>query len=189
MSKPRLLNAMHSQIGAIFLVVVFVMSTANAALFSHIVDLYPWTLQNAPFLVSLTLFFSVLTALFFMTVSFGRKGRWLIALLLMLSAQAAYYMDNFGVLTDVVMIDNIVNTDIKEVEGLMSIGMVVRLLVFGVLPAWLVMQYWPQVSNVKAAFRARVKCILLLILALVVLILPFTAGYTSFIREHKITRF
>ena len=189
MSKPRLLNAMHSQIGAIFLVVVFVMSTANAALFSHIVDLYPWTLQNAPFLVSLTLFFSVLTALFFMTVSFGRKGRWLIALLLMLSAQAAYYMDNFGVLMDVVMIDNIVNTDIKEVEGLMSIGMVVRLLVFGVLPAWLVMQYWPQVSNVKAAFRARVKCILLLILALVVLILPFTAGYTSFIREHKITRF
>ena len=189
MSKPRLLNAMHSQIGAIFLVVVFVMSTANAALFSHIVDLYPWTLQNAPFLVSLTLFFSVLTALFFMTVSFGRKGRWLIALLLMLSAQAAYYMDNFGVLTDVVMIDNIVNTDIKEVEGLMSIGMVVRLLVFGVLPAWLVMQYWPQVSNVKAAFRARVKCILLLILALVVLTLPFTAGYTSFIREHKITRF
>ena len=189
MSKPRLLNAMHSQIGAIFLVVVFVMSTANAALFSHIVDLYPWTLQNAPFLVSLTFFFSVLTALFFMTVSFGRKGRWLIALLLMLSAQAAYYMDNFGVLMDVVMIDNIVNTDIKEVEGLMSIGMVVRLLVFGVLPAWLVMQYWPQVSNVKAAFRARVKCILLLILALVVLILPFTAGYTSFIREHKITRF
>ena len=189
MSKPRLLNAMHSQIGAIFLVVVFVMSTANAALFSHIVDLYPWTLQNAPFLVSLTLFFSVLTALFFMTVSFGRKGRWLIALLLMLSAQAAYYMDNFGVLMDVVMIDNIVNTDIKEVEGLMSIGMVVRLLVFGVLPAWLVMQYWPQVSNVKAVFRARVKCILLLILALVVLILPFTAGYTSFIREHKITRF
>ena len=178
-----------SQLAAIFLVVLFVMLTANASLFSHIVGTYPLTLRNLPFLASLALFFSILTALFFMVVSFGRKGRWLIALLLLLSAQAAYYMDQFGVLMDVVMIDNIMHTDVKEIEGLLNMSMLVRVVLLGVLPAWVVIKYWPKVGNVSSEIKIRLKYLALLVVALIVVILPFTAGYTSFIREHKITRF
>jgi lipid A ethanolaminephosphotransferase len=130
-----------------------------------------------------------LTALFFMAISFGRKGRWLIALLLILSAQAAYYMDNFGVLMDSVMIDNIAHTDAKEIEGLLNLGMFIRILLLGILPAWLVIRYWPKVNSISTEIKTRLKSLLLLIVALIVVVLPFTAGYTSFIREHKITRF
>ncbi len=189
MINPHFLKSINSQIGAIFLVVVFLMCTANVSLFNHIVEIYPLTLRNIPFLISLTLFFSIATALLLMLVSYGRAGRWIIAILLLLSAQAAYYMDQFGVLLDVVMIDNIVHTDAKEVEGLLSISMVLRLLLFGILPAWLVVQYWPKISNIRSEIKARLTGLLLLVVALIGVALPFTADYTSFIREHKITRF
>jgi lipid A ethanolaminephosphotransferase len=189
MLNTRFSKFIHSQIGAIFLVVLFVMLTANISLFKHIVEIYPLNLHHMLFLTSLFMFFTLLTALFFMAVSFGRKGRWLIALLLILSAQAAYYMDNFGVLMDSVMIDNIAHTDEKEMEGLLNLGMIIRILLLGVLPAWLVIRYWPKVSSISTEIKTRLKCLLLLIVALIALVLPFTAGYTSFIREHKITRF
>jgi lipid A ethanolaminephosphotransferase len=178
-----------AQLTAILLVAVFVMLTANVSLFKHIVEIYPFTVKNLPFLVSLGVFFTLVTTLFFMVVSFGRKGRWLIALLLLLSAQAAYYMDQFSVLMDIVMIDNILNTDAKEIEGLLNISFVFRVLLLGVLPAWLVIKYWPSVSNVAQEVKARLKWMLIFTSAIIVVVLPFTAGYASFIREHKIARF
>ncbi len=175
--------------GAIFLVVIFVMITANNSLFNHIIEIYPLTFNNLPFLTSLFIFFSLLTALFFMMVSFGGAGRWLIALLLLLSAQTAYYMDQFGVLMDVVMIDNIMHTDAKEIEGLLNISMLARIVLLGVLPACLVIRYWPKVSNISSEIKNRLKWLFLLVLTLIVVVLPFSADYASFIREHKIARF
>lgn len=182
-------NKINTQSRAIFLVIAFVMLTANTSLFAHIVEIYPLTVANLPFLTSLALFFTILTALFFMVVSYGRRGRWVIALLLILSTQAAYYMDKFGVLMDVVMIDNIVNTDAREVAGLLNFGMLIRTVLLGLLPAWLVIRYWPKVTSITAEVKNRLKYLLLLVIALVLVVIPFTAGYTSFIREHKITRF
>ncbi len=189
MLNTRFTKLINSQTGAIFLVVLFVMLTANISLFKNIVEIYPFNLHNMLFLTSLFIFFTLLTALFFMAISFGRKGRWLIALLLILGAQAAYYMDNFGVLMDSVMIDNIAHTDAKEIEGLLNLGMLIRILLLGILPAWLVIRYWPKVNSISTEIKTRLKSLLLLIVALIVVVLPFTAGYTSFIREHKITRF
>jgi lipid A ethanolaminephosphotransferase len=179
----------NTQMRAILLVVVFVMLTANASLFSHIVEIYPLTLANLPFLISLGIFFSLLTTLFFMVLSYGRKGRWIIALLLILSAQAAYYMDKFGVLMDVVMIDNIIHTDANEIKGLLNLSLLFRTLFLGVLPAWLVIQYWPRVTNIVSEIKLRLLWLLIFTIALIGVVLPFTAGYATFIREHKITRF
>ena len=174
---------------AIILVVIFVMLTANVSLYRHIVNIYPLTLANLPFISSLILFFTLLTALFFLLVSYGRTGRWVIAILLILSAQAAYYMDKFGVLMDVVMIDNIMHTDANEMAGLLNMSLLLRTLFLGVLPAWLVIKYWPSVTNVANEIKSRFRWLLIFLGALIVVVLPFTAGYTSFIREHKITRF
>ncbi|MGJ8619486.1 MAG: phosphoethanolamine transferase [Methylophilaceae bacterium] len=174
---------------ATLVVTVFVMLTANVSMFKHIVEIYPLTWANIPFLVSLTVFFSILTMLFFMLVGFGRVSRWLVALLLILAAQAAYYMDNFGVLMDVVMIDNITHTDAKEMAGLVNFGLISRTVLLGVIPAFFVIKYWPKVGNPSTEHKKRLIWLVLLAIALAGVVLPFTAGYASFIREYKITRF
>lgn len=178
-----------SQTLAIIGVTLFIMLTGNGSLFGRIIEIYPLNLHNLAFLISLALFFSVLTALFFLLISYGKAARWILALFLIIASQAAYYMDKFGVIVDVVMIDNIMQTNPQEFAGLLSMNLLTRTLLLGVIPAWLVIKFFPKSVDAKAEFKARLKLIGLLVLSLILLIAPFTAGYASFIREHKITRF
>jgi lipid A ethanolaminephosphotransferase len=185
---------MSTQTRAILLVVAFIMLTGNWSLFSRILKIYPLTLHHAPFLLSLAAFFSVLCALFFLAISHGKATRWILALFLIIASQAAYYMDKFGVIVDVVMIDNIAQTNPQEFAGLLSLSLVIRTIVFGLIPAWLVIKYFPKTEkigagNTGAEFKSRLKLMGVLVLAIFVLIAPLTSSYLSFWREHKITRF
>jgi lipid A ethanolaminephosphotransferase len=184
-----LLGLMSTQTRIIMLVVAFIMLTGNYSLFSRILEIYPLTLRNLPFLLSLAAFFSVLTSLFFLLICHGRATRWVLAVFLVLASQAAYHMDQFGIIIDDVMIDNIMQTNLHEAAGLMSVGLLIRTIVFGIIPAWLVIQYCPVVTNVCAEFKSRFRLLAILLASLFVLVAPFTAGYATFIREHKITRF
>lgn len=181
--------SVSSQTRTILLVVGFIMLTGNGSLFSRILKIYPLSLQHVLFLLSLAVFFSVLTALFFLAICHGKATRWILALFLIISSQAAYYMDKFGVIIDVVMIDNIAQTNPQEFAGLLSASLVIRSIVFGLIPAFLVIKYCPKVVNARAEFKSRLRLLGLLVLSVVLLIVPFTAGYYSFWREHKITRF
>ena len=177
------------QTRGILLVTGFIMLTGNLSLFGRILEIYPLTLQRTPFLLSLAIFFSVLTALFFLVISYGKATRWILALFLIIASQAAYYMDKFGVIVDVVMIDNIIQTNPQEFAGLLSVSLVIRTIVFGLIPAWLVIKYFPKAENTRVEFKSRLKLLGVLVLFLLLIIAPFTAGYASFWREHKITRF
>lgn len=178
-----------SQIPAIVISVIFMMLTGNNALYKGILSAYPLTLANLPFLISLVLFFTALTVLFFLVICHGRLTRWLLALFLIVASQAAYYMDSLGVIIDTVMIDNIMQTNRSEFAGLITHSLVIRTMVFGLIPAWLAIKFCPDIHSFKTEFKLRLRAVMLLLAAIVVLILPFTPDYTSFIREHKIVRF
>lgn len=178
-----------AQSRCILLVTIFIMFTANLALFKRILEIYPYQLSNVGFLISLSLFFTALTAMLFLLIVQGRFSRWILALLLVVSTQAAYYMDTYGVIVDLVMIDNILQTNSQELAGLLSVNLLVRTLFLGIIPAWLVIKYYPQNVNYLSEFKVRLKLILVLFISLVVLVAPFSSGYFSFFREHKITRF
>lgn len=178
-----------SEVTAISLWVVFIMVSANYSLFHGITNIYPLTIHNIPFIVSISLFFTFLTAIFFLSVCLGRYARWVLAFFLIVSSQAAYYMDHLGVIIDTVMIDNIIQTDRNEISGLITSSLIVRTFIFGLIPAWLVIKYFPKNTNFKKELISRLKTIGFLILGIVALVTPFTADYATFIREHKIVRF
>jgi len=177
------------QVATILLVTVFIMLTGNYRLFNGILDIYPFTIRNLPFLTSLFLFFTALTAMFFLVVSHGRWTRWVLALMLIIAAQSAYYMDHLGVIIDTVMIDNVMQTDRGELIGLLTSSLIVRTILLGILPALLVIKFCPRPANFNMELGSRLKAMTFCLLAIVLLIIPFTADYTCFIREHKIVRF
>lgn len=179
----------NSQHKMLLLVVAFIMLTANMSLWTRILAIYPLVPHNAGFLASLVVFFSAFTALFFISICHGRATRWVMAILLIISSQTAYYMDQFGVVIDNVMIDNMLQTSTAEFAGLLSVSLVIKTIFLGLLPAWFVLRYCPAVVNFRAEYKAKLILFALLMLAMIVVIIPYTAGYTSFIREHKITRF
>ncbi|ADI31090.1 phosphoethanolamine transferase [Methylotenera versatilis] len=178
-----------SQTRGIFLVVVFIMLTGNLALFGRIVENYPLTFSNLPFILSLTAFFSLVTAIFFLLISHGKATRWILAIYLLIVSQSAYYMDKFGVVVDVSMLDNIMQTNVQEFAGLLTVSLVVRTVLLGVIPAWLVIKYFPKSVSGFAELLPRLRVLGILLLLLIVVIAPFSGGYASFIRQHKATRF
>lgn len=170
------------------MVSVFLMLFANHALFSHILQIYPLSAREWPFLISVTLFFTALTTLFLLWVTYGRATRWVLALILILASQAAYYMDTYGVIVDTVMLDNILQTNPQEFAGLLTFKLLIYTVFLGVVPAWLVLKYSPSIKMNKAVLLGKLKLSGLLLLLVVLAVAPFTAHYASFIREHKVAR-
>ena len=172
---------------SLLLVVMFIMLTGNLSLFKRLVAIYPLNLENTPFLLSLAAFFTITTVMFFLIICHGKASRWVLAFYLFAASQAAYYMDQFGVIIDTVMIDNILQTNPQEFAGLITSSLLLRTLFLGVLPAWLVIRYYPN-NLQKSSIRAKLRSVGVLFILLILIVAPFTAGYAGFIREHKITR-
>ena len=192
--KDNLLNTwfikkLNTQIGAIIFVTIFIMLTGNGAFLRRLLEIYPLNPHNLLFLSSLLLFFTITTALIFLSIAHGRATRWVLALFLVIASQAAYYMDQFGVIVDVVMIENIAETNPQELQGLFSEGLFIRTVLLGMLPAWLVIKYCPKSMGLWPELKARLRFGGVLLLLLLINVMPFSAGYASFIREHKITRY
>lgn len=177
-----------SQSTPIWLVTLWLMLTGNHALFAHILKLYPWNDENGLFIVSLTAFFSLSTALWLMLISHGKAARWVLALTLLTSAWAAFYMDEFGVIIDHVMLDNAAKTDVHEVMGLLSWGFFVKLTLLGLLPALLLLFKAPSHWFRRDAWSVRLRHIGWLLIGMVAVIAPCSADYADFIREHKMVR-
>lgn len=133
--------------------------------------------------------FHILNSNLFSFCLLGKYARWILAFLIIVSSQAAYYMDHLGVIIDTVMIDNIIQTNRNEISGLITSSLIGRTFIFGLIPAWCVIKYFPKNTNFKNELISRLKTIGFLILGVVVLVVPFTADYATFIREHKIVRF
>jgi lipid A ethanolaminephosphotransferase len=189
-NKLNFLKHIKTQTQIILLAAVFIMLTGNWAMFGRILEVYPPQLNhNVPFLISLAIFFSCLTAMFLLATCHGKLTRWLLAFFLLAASLAAYYMDQFGVIIDVVMLDNIAQTNPQELAGLISPMFVIRALLLGVLPAWLVIKFTPKAKAVAIELKSRLFAVGILILLLMVVMAPFIASYTSFIREHRVTRF
>jgi lipid A ethanolaminephosphotransferase len=173
----------------IILVALFISISGNFSLYERLIDIYPLNISNLTFLLSLVIFFTISTILFFLLICYGNFGRLLLALFLIISSITAYFMDEYGVVIDDVMINNLFETDMNEVGGLISTGLLIRIMVLGILPATLVLMYKPQISRFKTELKSKLILITLLLLALVVVVIPFTSGYATFVREHKLVRY
>jgi lipid A ethanolaminephosphotransferase len=182
-------SKVSSQTRGIFLVVAFMMLTGNLALFDRILENYPLSSSNLPLILSLITFFTLVTTIFFLLICHGKATRWILAIYLLIVSQSAYYMDKFGVVVDVSMLDNIMQTNMQEFAGLLTVSLVVRTLLLGVIPAWLVIKYFPKSVSGFAEILPRLRALGILLLLLIVVVAPFSGGYASFIRQHKATRF
>ena len=185
----RALRALFTpQICLIWGVGLWLMLTSNHALFEHLLSLYPWNAHNAGFIISISLFFTFSITLWLMLLSHGKSARWVLAIIIVSAAWAAFYMDEFGVIIDHVMLDNVTKTDRAEVIGLLSWGFAIKMLVLGAIPALVLIKKIPTRFFQLDPFSTRLKHIGLLLLGMILITIPYSADYATFIREHKMVR-
>lgn len=103
-------------------------------------DAGTWGFAAALF-VALTTFYIAVAALF----SSRLTVRPLLALVLLVTAAASYYMERYAVYMDRPMLANVLATNYKEARELLGFGMAVHILLFGLLPAALL--WWPTLKR------------------------------------------
>ena len=134
----------------IMLASVFLLIGFNAPLWMYLVSITEpngsGMMMRLAFALLIACAFNVLITLF----TFGRTLKPTLTLLFFISAGAAYFMNQYGVLIDVGMIRNVAQTDRSEVQGLLSASLLGHLLAWGVLPGYVLwktpIRYrpWPQ---------------------------------------------
>ena len=96
---------------------------------------------SAALFISLTAFYIAVAAV----VSNRYTVRPLLAVVLLVTAAASYYMDRYAVYMDRPMLANVFATNYKEARELLGWGMAGHILLFGLLPAALL--WWPRIKT------------------------------------------
>ncbi|TDR33046.1 phosphoethanolamine transferase [Hydromonas duriensis] len=159
----------------------------NGAFFNHFNQIY--TSFNLSFFISIGIVLFAVTALALSLLCYRKTTKPVLILLFIIAAFTAYYMNTYDIIVDKTMIQNIVQTNVKEATDLFTWKMVGYFLVLGALPAFIISRVNLPKSTFKAALGNKIKIILLLLLIIVSQAATFSKNYSSFFREHKIVRF
>ncbi|PWU26387.1 phosphoethanolamine transferase [Pseudomonas sp. RW407] len=106
----------------------------NFPLWRHLLQItpagWPGRVMAGAFILLVLICFNLVLTLF----AFRGVLKPLLGILVIISAGAAYFMNQYGVLVDVEMLRNVMETDPAEVRDLLSLKLVLYILVLGVLP-------------------------------------------------------
>jgi len=104
-------------------------------------------------------------------------------LLFLISSVASYYMNEYNTIIDEGMIQNIFETDTKEVYDLLNFKLFLNIFLLGILPSYFV--YKVKIIPQKKEFLTRIKIILFNFALVIILYFLFSKYWISFFRTHK----
>lgn len=161
----------------------------NVSFFQHVVEVYPVTLKNFGFLVSLAVGLTAVIALLFTLLSSKHTTKPVLILFLLVSSLASYFMNTYNVVIDHTMIQNSMQTSLDEASDLLSINLIYYLLLLGVMPSIFIYTVQIEPASFKKAAITTLRDAGIFLLIFLSMALLFSKFYTSFFREHKSLRF
>jgi lipid A ethanolaminephosphotransferase len=139
-----------------------------------------WIFAGAMFVGFTTFYFAFIAA-------FANRYtvRPLLAVLLVVTAAASYYMDRYAIYLDRAMLANVLATNYKEARELVGWGPLVYIFLFGVVPAGLL--WLPQLKTRpwRRAIAVRIGWIVAALALCVASLLLVFAEFASLMRNHR----
>ena len=182
-SKP--IKARTAVLAVALLLVVF----ANGAFFKHVSEVYPLIGGNILFVMSLGVVLFSVTTVVLMLLSGRYTLKPVLITVLLVSSMVAYFMDAYDVVIDSHMIQNLLETNIKESVDLLSFKQMIYFVLLGVIPSALVYRMKIVPMTFKESLIDKAKVIGIALTLSIVIIFSFSKYYTSFFREHKPLRY
>ena len=122
-------------------------------------------------------------------VNFRRVFKPIVIALLLLSSMTAYFMSQYGIVIDASMVQNVVETDVREAGELFSWKMVQSVVLFGLIPSWLVWRLPVRYGSLRREVLVNIGLVAgSLLLATGLLFLLFKTLAPA-VREHRELRF
>ncbi|MFK5914039.1 MAG: phosphoethanolamine--lipid A transferase [Woeseiaceae bacterium] len=173
----------------IIMVSIFIILTGNFTFFDKLTDIYPWNYENIGFILSLGIFLSSLLVLITAFFNLLLPVRVVVSLMLLMSAAIGYYLDNLGVVIDIEMIRNIIETNISEASDLITVNLMLRFIILGLLPVFIIWYMPINESNKLRELRYTLQLATASFAIIFISAFPFSDHYASFFREHKPIRY
>lgn len=173
----------------IILSAVFLLISGNLTYFDNVLAVYPWGAGNAFFLVSLAIVACCAIIILISLLSVLIPVRIVLSVLFLVAAFAGYVSDSFGTIVDDTMINNLFETDAAEASELTSIGLLIRVILLGVVPAVLIWFIPLRLCGRWITLRDRLLLTAGSMVFATLIIVPLGGQYASFVREHKAFRY
>jgi lipid A ethanolaminephosphotransferase len=157
--------------------------------FRHVLEIFPLSPKNAGFLASLGLGVAAVITIVLTLLSSRFTLKPAIILFLLTASAAAYFMDNYNVVIDHIMIQNILQTNPGEALELLSTKLLLYCFFLGILPSTFVMLAPVKQETLQQVLFGKIRNIFISFLLILALVLCFSKFYSSFFREHKPLRY
>lgn len=141
------------------------------------------------FLASVFVFSFGLVSLVLTLLTWGRATRYVLSILLLVSAAAAWFMNRYGILLDQGMIENVFETDRAEALELLGPSLVGYVAVFGLLPAAVVWRLLPRRQSLWDTVLEKSAMAAVSLLVMTIAVGPFFKDYASMVRNHREIRY
>lgn len=174
---------------AVIAVALWLVVFTNGAFFKHVSDVYPLAGGNILFVLSLGIVLFSVTTIVLTLLSSRYTLKPLLITILLVTSLVAYFMDAYDVVIDSHMIQNLLETNIKESLDLLSLKQVFYFAVFGIIPSMAVYRIKIIPMTLKESVKDKAKVIGVALAVAVVLMFSLSKYYTSFFREHKPLRY
>lgn len=164
---------------------IFLVLSGNSTFFQNVIAVYPLAERNNLFFVaSLALGLTGIIALLLSLLASRFTTKPLFVALLLLAAANSHFINNYHVVVDYIMVQNILQTNMREAADLFSFKLFLYLFFFGFLPALGVSLAPLERPTLRQAAVSRLKMLGISLLLFLVPILLFSRFYASFFREH-----
>ncbi len=168
------------------LVALWIVLTCNLSFFKRLHALTPfddWRL--IVFLLSAIVLLWAYINFVLQWLTWGRLARPMLTFILVASALTAFFVDSFGVGIDGSQIQNMMETDVREVSDLLSWRMLAYVLVLAGLPLWWLWRRPLQADAFWPRQRHRMLASVVSLLLVGGIASVFYADYASIFRNHR----
>ncbi len=174
----------------IFLIALFLASVDNQAFLTAVFKIVDKSgLASSDFKIVV---FIALFALFSLLLSFFASKyvfKPIVIVILIVASVISFFMDNYGVIVDVSMIQNIVETDSKEALELLSSNLVWHIMLVGLLPALCLSRIDIQYQSFFKELGTRLIVMLLISSALGGIIFTYYKDFSLIDRNNRSLRY
>ena len=171
----------------IIIVALCLVATANIGFFEQVLNVYPFS-KNVGFILSITGLLFGLMWLVLQLLCYRPIAKPVLITLLITAAICGYFTDAYGTIFDTNMLVNSLETDQAEAMGLFAPSMVIRVLILGVLPAFIISKIRLKRFTWQRSILQKAITLILSIAVIAACLLPFGDQYASFFRQHKEVR-
>ena len=182
-------GASISPVKIIIAVSLFLILADNVTFFRHVLEFYPLSRENVPFLASLVLVCAGLLVTVLSLCCLPYTSKPVLITLLLLTSLTSYFMDSYNTVIDPSMIKSIINTDTDEVLDLLNLKLALYFIFLGVVPALAVYRVRIHYRPLWRELFTRLATVCIILAAATLAIMNYGDFYSSFIREHKPLRY